>query len=129
MSINTEHVELDQDLHLIVERLEIRFHAVDSRIVTAVVRQCAALFEHARVKAYVSVLTEKMAKDRLEHLDIMTAPETSSPGRPRDQTVRRSPRDAGVSSWAGRNGMCIPTDSASGSPDVRALLPRMAPQE
>ena len=66
MSINSEHVELDQDLHLIVERLEIRFHAVDARTVTAVVLQCAAVFEHARVKSYVSILTEKMAKDRLE---------------------------------------------------------------
>ena len=72
MSNTPRHVELERNLLPISERLEDRFNAIDPWIVKAVVGQCAAQFEHARVQAYVCVLTEKMAKERLQTLERMT---------------------------------------------------------
>ncbi len=53
-------------------------------------------------------------------------------GRRVDRTsarVRRPRCGAAASSWAGRSGRCTRSDSAAGSPGVRARLPRSRPRE
>ena len=99
MSHGSEYAELNRELDPIVERLTCRFDKVDPRIVRLVVRQCAAMFEHARVKSYVRILTERRARERLEHLNI-SACEFAITARPRN-VIPPSTRDAGVSNSTG----------------------------
>ena len=73
MSIDHDYVDLEHDLHLIVQRLEEQFRNIDPDTVDEVVRQCAARFDHAHVKKYVCVLTEKLARDRLLVLSAASA--------------------------------------------------------
>jgi hypothetical protein len=65
MSNDHDHVDLERDLPLIVERLQRQFHNIDPSTINEVVRQCAAQFDHVHIKNYVCVLTEKLARDRL----------------------------------------------------------------
>ena len=62
---NDDHVDLERDLPLIVERLAGQFRNIDPSTIDEVVRQCAAQFDHVHVKNYVCVLTEKLARERL----------------------------------------------------------------
>ena len=60
------HVDLEHELDLIVERLQQQFDGVDDRTVDEVVHRHAARLEHARVQNFISVLTEKAAKQSLK---------------------------------------------------------------
>ena len=60
------HVDLEHELDLMVKRLRRQFDGVDDRTVDEIVHRHAARFEHAPVQNFISVLTEKAAKQSLK---------------------------------------------------------------
>ena len=60
------HIDLEHELDLMVERLRQQFDGVDDDTVDEIVHRHAARFEHARVQNFISVLTEKAAKQSLK---------------------------------------------------------------
>lgn len=57
--------ELTHEVDLITERLEDQFREIEPAIVAEVVHQCAAAFAGAPIQAFVPLLAEKRARERL----------------------------------------------------------------